>query len=152
MICYILTSLVSLQQGNVKKSEKSIKILNIEGKKFSYLLNDSRNLNEIFKKDVVYDNIKSHKKAEFHPLPRKYIFGKVTGSVELINLPHTHTHTHTHTLPLPPTTAFLGLNLTNTLKLGLQLLYDLVIFKIKDTVMQIEKALINDRLCVSKVS
>ena len=31
MICYMLTSLLSLQQGNVKKSEKSMKIVNIEG-------------------------------------------------------------------------------------------------------------------------
>ena len=33
----------------------------------SYLLNDLRNLNEIFRKDVRYDNIKSHKKPGFHP-------------------------------------------------------------------------------------
>ena len=31
-MCYMLTSLVSLQQGEVKKSEKSMKIVNIEGK------------------------------------------------------------------------------------------------------------------------
>ena len=30
-ICYMVTSLVSLQQVNVKKSEKSMKIVNIEG-------------------------------------------------------------------------------------------------------------------------
>ena len=30
IICYILTSLVSLQQGNVKKFEKSMKVANIE--------------------------------------------------------------------------------------------------------------------------
>ena len=29
IICFMLTSLVSLQQGNVKKSEKSMKIVNI---------------------------------------------------------------------------------------------------------------------------
>ena len=29
---------------------------------------DLRNLNEIFRKDVTYDNIKSHKKAGLHPL------------------------------------------------------------------------------------
>ena len=28
----------------------------------SYFLNDKRTLNEIFRKDVTYDNIKSHKK------------------------------------------------------------------------------------------
>ena len=38
-----------------------MKIINIDKK--SYLLNDLRNFIEIFKKDVPYDNIKSHKKA-----------------------------------------------------------------------------------------
>ena len=28
----------------------------------------------VFKKDVTYDNIKSHKKPGFHPLFRRYIF------------------------------------------------------------------------------
>ena len=32
------------------------------------------NFNEIFRKDVTYDNIKSHKKAGFHPLFRRYNF------------------------------------------------------------------------------
>ena len=31
IICYMLTQLVSLQQRNVKKSEKLMKIVNIEG-------------------------------------------------------------------------------------------------------------------------
>ena len=31
----------------------------------SNLLNDLRNLNEIFRKDVTYDNIKCHKKQGF---------------------------------------------------------------------------------------
>ena len=38
-----------------------------------------RNFNEIFRKDVTYDNIKSHKKTGFHSLFRRYIFGKTTG-------------------------------------------------------------------------
>ena len=42
--------------------------------KSSYLLKDLRNFNEIFGKDVAKDKIKSHKKAGFHPLSRKYIF------------------------------------------------------------------------------
>ena len=29
---------------------------------------------QIFRKDVSYDNIKSHKKPEFHPPFRRYIF------------------------------------------------------------------------------
>ena len=35
-----------------------------------------RNLNEVFEKDVTYDNIKIHKKVGFHPLFRRYIFWK----------------------------------------------------------------------------
>ena len=31
IICYALASLVSMQQGNVKKSPKQLKIVNIEG-------------------------------------------------------------------------------------------------------------------------
>ena len=37
------------------------------------------NLNEILRKDVTYDNIKSHKKSGTHPLSRRYIFGKAKG-------------------------------------------------------------------------
>ena len=32
------------------------------------------NLNKVFKNDVTYDNIKSHKKAGFHPLTLKNAF------------------------------------------------------------------------------
>ena len=60
----MLTSLVSLQKGDVKKSEKLMKIVNIDGRKSSYLLNDLRNFNEIFRKDMTYDDIKSHKKNQ----------------------------------------------------------------------------------------
>ena len=35
-----------------------------------------RNVNEIFRKDVTYDNIKSHKKVGSHPLFKRYIFRK----------------------------------------------------------------------------
>ena len=37
-----------------------------------------RNFNEIFRKDVTYDNVKSHKKPGLHPVSRRYIFGKAT--------------------------------------------------------------------------
>ena len=49
---------------------------------FLYLLHDLRNSNEIFGKDVTYDNIKSHKKKKkwLHPLCRRNIFGKTIGS------------------------------------------------------------------------
>ena len=39
-------------------------------------MNDLRNFNETFGKDVTYYNIKRHKKAALHPLFRKYIFEK----------------------------------------------------------------------------
>ena len=51
-----------------------MKIVNIEGKEFSYLLNDFRNFNEIFRKVEAYNNIKNHIKSGFdqidHPLPQ----------------------------------------------------------------------------------
>ena len=50
----MLMSLVSLQQGNVKKIEKSVKIVNIEEEN---LLNNLRNFSEIFRKNVAYDDI-----------------------------------------------------------------------------------------------
>ena len=41
-----------------------MKIVNIEEKrKSSYLLNELRNFNEIFRKEVTYANIKSNKKT-----------------------------------------------------------------------------------------
>ena len=43
---------------------KLIKIANID-RNSSNLLNDIRNFNEIFKEDVTYDNIKSHKNHGF---------------------------------------------------------------------------------------
>ena len=44
-------------------------------RKSSYLLNDLRNFNDIFRIDVTYDNIKSRKKPGLHRLSRRYIFG-----------------------------------------------------------------------------
>ena len=38
-----------------------------------------KNFNEIFRKDVTYNNIKSHKKSGLHPLSKRYIFGNTTG-------------------------------------------------------------------------
>ena len=38
-----------------------------------------RDFNEIFRNDVTYDNVKSHKKPRLHPSTRRYIFGKTTG-------------------------------------------------------------------------
>ena len=39
-------------------------------------MNDLRNFNEIFRKDVADDKIKSHKKAGFHPLCRNTLLEK----------------------------------------------------------------------------
>ena len=47
-----------------------------------------RNFNEIFRKDVTYNIVKSHKKTGLHPVCRRYIFGKVTrGGGGQIDLP-----------------------------------------------------------------
>ena len=43
--------------------------------------------NEISRKNVSYDNIKSHKKPGFYPLLRRYIFWKTTAGVRLTFLP-----------------------------------------------------------------
>ena len=54
----------------------------VEGRRKSpYLLKDFRN--EIFRKDVAYDNIKSQKKTVFGPFPRKDIFGKTIGEGQM---------------------------------------------------------------------
>ena len=57
----MLTSLVFLQQVNVKKSEKLAKIANI----------DKENL---LRKNATDDELKSHQKSELHPLYRKHNF------------------------------------------------------------------------------
>ena len=58
-----------------------------------------RNFNEVFREAVPYDNIKSHKKSEFHPLFRRYIFQKTTGGDQIKLTPS----------PRPPIPAVLGL-------------------------------------------
>ena len=44
----------------------------------SHLLNKLGKFNEIFRKDVFQDNIKSHEKPELRPPYRRYIFQKTT--------------------------------------------------------------------------
>ena len=75
----MLTSLVSLQQGNVKKPEKSMKIVNSEGEN----LNDLRNFNEIFRKNIAYDNIKSHIILKFTLSQENTFLKKPQGVVKL---------------------------------------------------------------------
>ena len=58
---------------NLKNCDKLLKLM----KKISYLLNDMMNFNEIFRKNVTYDNIKRHKKSRFHPLFIKNIGGHI---------------------------------------------------------------------------
>ena len=57
----------------------SVNVLNVAEENFSYLLNNSKNFNEIFRKNVTSDYIKSHKTTGLHPLFKRYIFGKTTG-------------------------------------------------------------------------
>ena len=52
-------------------------------RKSEYLQNNLKGFNETFMKKVTYDNIKSHKKPGFHPLSRRYIFGKITGGSQI---------------------------------------------------------------------
>ena len=63
----MLTSLVALQQGNIKKKKKKklVTIVNIEVE-VKHLLNELINFNEIFEKNVTYDNIKSYKISGLH--------------------------------------------------------------------------------------
>ena len=60
-IYYMLTSLVSFQQGNVKKSKKSMKIINIEGENLNIFWT-TWGYYDIFNDTYI---IKSHKKAGF---------------------------------------------------------------------------------------
>ena len=63
-----------------------IKIVNIGRQNFHIFNEELRNFNEIFRKDVNYDNFKSHKKAVLCLLSRRYVFWKTIGGGE-INLP-----------------------------------------------------------------
>ena len=56
-----------------------MKIVNVDGYNFGKI-KILRNLNEIFRKDVIYDDIKRNKKPGRQPFSRRYIFGKQRGS------------------------------------------------------------------------
>ena len=49
IICYMLSSLIYLEQENVKKHKSLMNIVQYWRRKFSYLSNDLRNFNEIIK-------------------------------------------------------------------------------------------------------
>ena len=76
-------SLVFLWQGNVKKFKKVDENSSYWGIKSSYInyeyMNNLRNFNEIFGKNVTCDNVKSHKKAGLHLLSRKCNSGIIRG-------------------------------------------------------------------------
>ena len=58
------------------------------GRENLQVFKDLRNFKEIFRKDIAYNDIKSHKKPGFLPLFRRYIFGKtVVVEVKLIPQP-----------------------------------------------------------------
>ena len=61
-----------------RKCQKIQKVDENRRKSF-YLPNDLRDFNEIFRKDVTYDNVKSYKKVALHPVSKRCIFGKATG-------------------------------------------------------------------------
>ena len=42
-------------------------------------MNDMMNFNEALKKNITFDNIKSHQRSRLHPLSRKHNFGKTKG-------------------------------------------------------------------------
>ena len=56
-----------------------MKIVNVDRYNFGKI-KILRNLNEIFRKDVIYDDIKRNKKPGRQPFSRRYIFGKQRGS------------------------------------------------------------------------
>ena len=75
----MLTSLVSFVTRKCQKIRKINENSQYWLRKSSYLLNDLRNFNEIFRKDVTYDNIKSHKKPVLHPLSRRFFLENYRG-------------------------------------------------------------------------
>ena len=45
-------------------------------------MNNYRSCKKTFRKDVAYDNIKSHEQAGLHPLSRKYISPEITAGIQ----------------------------------------------------------------------
>ena len=62
----------------MKEDIEKLKTFEYLRRKSSCFLNDLRNYNDIFREDVPFDNIKSHKKAGLRPLSEDYIFGETT--------------------------------------------------------------------------
>ena len=71
----MVTSLLSLPQRYVEKTKKMMKIVNIDGENFQWIFSG------VFRKNVTYDNIKSHKKQGFNlSLRDKYFKIKFDGT------------------------------------------------------------------------
>ena len=60
-----------------------------------------RNFNEFFRKNVAYDNKKSHKKPGLHRLFRRNISGKTTGGDQIDPSPRPHFPHHLPPAPVP---------------------------------------------------
>ena len=71
----MLKSLVSLPQGNVQKSIKLLKIVDIEEENLHIFWTSCR-FNEIFKEDMTYNNIKTSQKKRASPFLPKSNFWK----------------------------------------------------------------------------
>ena len=71
----MLKSLVSLPQGNVQKSIKLLKIVDIEEENLHIFWTSCR-FNEIFKEDMTYNNIKTSQKNRASPFLPKSNFWK----------------------------------------------------------------------------
>ena len=76
----VASSFATKKCKNIQKIVKNGKYLQ---RKSSYLPHSLKNLNEIFRKKVSYDNIKSHRKTGFYPLSRKNSFGKTAGGGQI---------------------------------------------------------------------
>ena len=75
IICDVISFFITRKCQNIKNSSYL-------QRKSSYLLNNWRNFDEVFRKDLTYDNIKSHEKPESHPFLRRCIFGKTQGMLK----------------------------------------------------------------------
>ena len=59
-----------------KKSKRLTKIAKIDEENLYIFWNNMMNFNEILRKNIAYDDIKSQQKLGLHPFPRKHNFGK----------------------------------------------------------------------------
>ena len=80
-LIYISSDFVGILQNNCFTKNQIDYVVKV----FEKCQNDLRILNQIFRNDVTYDHIKSHKKPSFSPsfsFSRRYIFWKTTALVK----------------------------------------------------------------------